>query len=192
MNQILGIAVAVIGLLTGLAWKFKWGRSGDLTYFHKINKMQLSQAVDRFLIFVRPLGTNWFLLLVLALAFIWRYEIAGSLTIAAILTAAVESGIKVIIKRPRPFMDHENTIIRQNPLPRDPSFPSGDATRIWFILAATIFGFHLSPIWIVLMGIFALVINFGRVRLGVHYPLDVWAGSSLGFGLGLAWTGFIL
>jgi membrane-associated phospholipid phosphatase len=192
MSPIVGIALAVVGVLTGLAWQIEWGRSKDLVYFLQINKKPLWVGLDRFLIFVRPMGTKWFLLLILALVLVWRIEMVVSLTIAALITAVVERGIKVTVKRPRPFLENESTIVRQNPLPQDPSFPSGDATRIWFIFAAILFGIHPFPIWSVLLGLCAVAVCFGRIRLGVHYPLDVWAGIGLGFGLGLAWSGLIL
>jgi undecaprenyl-diphosphatase len=192
MIPIVGVAVAVVGVVTGLAWKSESVRSKDRVYFLQINKKQLWIGIDRFLIFVRPIGTKWFMLLILALVLIWRIEMVVSLTIAALITAAVERGIKVIVKRPRPYLENGSTIVRQNPLPRDHSFPSGDATRIWFIFAAILFGIHPSPIWSVLLGLCAITVSFGRIRLGVHYPLDVWAGTGLGFGLGLAWSGLVL
>ena len=192
MIPIVGLAVAVVGLVTGLAWRFEWGRLKDLDYFLQINKMPLWIGLDRFLIFVRPIGTKWFLLLILVLVLIWRIEMFVSFTLAALITAVVERGIKILVRRPRPFLELEDATVRQNPLPQDPSFPSGDATRIWFIFAAILFGIHPSPIWSVLLGFCAVAVSFGRIRLGVHYPMDVWAGSGLGFGLGLVWSGLIL
>jgi membrane-associated phospholipid phosphatase len=190
MSPLLGMAVAFVGVLTGLAWQFEWGLSKDLVWFNKINRTDLWAGLDRFLIFIRPLGTKWALLMVLALVLIWQFNVGGSLAIAALLTAIIERGIKIFIKRPRPFQDHEMIIVRQNPLPRDPSFPSGDATRVWFLFAAILFGIQPAQAWCVLAGLTAAIVSFGRVRLGVHYPLDVWAGTGLGFGLGMAWSSF--
>lgn len=192
MSPVFGVAIAVVAVLTGLAWQFEWGRLKDLACFHEVNQMKLWVGVDKFLIFARPFGSNWFLILILTLVFIWRMELVVSLTIAVLITAVVERATKMIMKRPRPFEDHDRALVRQIPLPRDPSFPSGDATRIWFIFAAILFGLHPSPIWSVLLGLCAVAVSFGRVRLGVHYPLDVWAGTGLGFGLGITWSFFVL
>jgi undecaprenyl-diphosphatase len=192
MRVFWGIAVAVVAVLSGLTWKFDWGRSKDLACFHKINNPQLWDGLDQFLILTRVLGTKWVLIIFLGLVFLWRSQAGVSITIAAILATAIERGIKIIVKRPRPFQDHEITFIHQNPAPRDPGFPSGDATRAWFMLAAIVIGFQPALIWSLIAGLSTAVVSFGRVRLGVHYPLDVWAGAGLGFGLGVAWSNFMV
>jgi undecaprenyl-diphosphatase len=192
MSPIWGFVVAMAGVMTGLAWRFEGVREKEFNCSFRINHIQLRTFVDRIFIFTRPLGTKWFLISFLGFVLIWRTQLIGSLVVVSLLSALIERGIKIIIKRPRPFKDHEKIIVRQNPSPKDPSFPSGDATRIWFIFAAILFGFHPSLILSLLVGLCAVVVNFGRIRLGVHYPLDVWAGTGLGFGLGMVWSSFVL
>jgi undecaprenyl-diphosphatase len=192
MNPIWGFVVAIAGVVTGLAWRFERVRVGELNCFYKINHIHLRPLLDQIFIFARPLGTKWFLRFFLGIVLIWRTELIGTLIVVSVLSALIERGIKMIVRRPRPFRDHEKIILRQNPSPRDPSFPSGDATRIWFIFASILFGLHPTSILSLSIGLCAVVVSFGRVRLGVHYPLDVWAGTGLGFGLGMVWSGFVL
>jgi membrane-associated phospholipid phosphatase len=191
MKFLLGMGIATLGVVTGLSWHFVSVRSFDQAYFHKINSPKLWGGIDVGVALFRWLGTKWIFILYLGVMLIRRFSIGSTLILAALITTALESGIKWLIKRPRPFSVMSTAILRQNPVPLDTGFPSGDATRIWFIFATITMG--LSPaIGIILgMGLCALFVSFGRVRLGVHYPLDVWAGSALGFGLGLVWAAFL-
>jgi undecaprenyl-diphosphatase len=192
MNLIIGLLVAVCGVLIGLTWRLDWLRSRELECFHAVNRKELWACVDQLLAYYRWLGTKWALLIVLTVIFLWRTQMGISLAVAALITAGLERGIKLILKRPRPFMVDPGVILRQRPIPRDSSFPSGDATRVWFIFAAFAYGVVPSGIVLLLVGVCALLVSIGRIRLGVHYPLDVWAGAALGFGMGLVWSGYIL
>jgi membrane-associated phospholipid phosphatase len=69
---------------------------------------------------------------------------------------------------------------------QSPSFPSGHA------LFAAALGLYLctqtnSPGWRGLLVWFMIAIPVARLYLGVHYPVDVLAGSAIGLGLG--WLG---
>ncbi|OGH85063.1 MAG: hypothetical protein A2294_01580 [Candidatus Magasanikbacteria bacterium RIFOXYB2_FULL_38_10] len=57
------------------------------------------------------------------------------------------------------------------------SFPSSHAT-IAFALATAVFCFN-KP-WGILMFVLAILVAWGRVFVGVHYPFDVLAGALLG------------
>jgi membrane-associated phospholipid phosphatase len=54
-----------------------------------------------------------------------------------------------------------------------------------------VFGLSPSVAIMFFIGLSSILVSYGRIRLGVHHPLDVWAGSCLGFGLGLAWSSFV-
>ena len=99
--------------------------------------------------------------------------------------AALEPAVKRLLRRPRPFTYLSDVQVQQPRRPHDPSFPSGDAMRVWFLapLAATLLGGG-ALLWGILIALAALV-SLGRVALGVHHPLDVLAGAGLGL-LGFA------
>ncbi len=101
----------------------------------------------------------------------------GLLGLALGLAALAERLVKRTMKRPRPFAALPGVSMQQPRQPRDPSFPSGDALRVWFLAAA--YAHYLpagAPLWYAL----ALLVSLGRVALGVHHPLDVLSGASLG------------
>lgn len=88
--------------------------------------------------------------------------------------------IRLIVRRPRPFVFNPEftPLVSASGF----SFPSGHATAFFALATAVYF-------WNKKMGyvfyVFATLIAFGRVFVGVHYPLDVLGGAVLG--IGLAW-----
>lgn len=189
--MILGIGIASVGLLAGLSWHFESVKSIDQKIFEQINQPELRPGVDRLVVLTRWLGTKWTLMLFLGIILLLDLQTGITLVIAAAVTAGVERGIKFLIKRPRPFTTNTKAVLRQRPIPHDPSFPSGDATRIWFIFSSLAFGLHPGTLVMLFLVLCVLFVSFGRVRLGVHYPLDVLAGTALGLGMGLAWSSLL-
>lgn len=85
--------------------------------------------------------------------------------------------LKLVVRRPRPFVqivDAPATLIDH---PASFSFPSGDAT---FAVGAAVALGAVAPRWRWPALLFALAVLFERVAVGVHYPTDVLAGAALG------------
>lgn len=58
------------------------------------------------------------------------------------------------------------------------SFPSADTAYAFTLFGVSLFFF---PIWaVVLMFIYAVLIAYGRIYMGAHFPLDVIVGAVLG------------
>ncbi|MBC8507952.1 MAG: phosphatase PAP2 family protein [Anaerolineales bacterium] len=110
------------------------------------------------------------------------FDLQIGIMVAIILAAAaiVEWSIKRTFKRPRPYILIPDAIMAQPRKPKDASFPSGDAMRIWFLALTIPFVFGLSPVFIVGSSIIALIVTLGRIAMGVHFPLDTLAGTGLG------------
>lgn len=121
-------------------------------------------------------GIIWILLGLLLLAS-KRYRMVGVLTLSALALCGITGNIilKNLIARPRPFVDFDIAILI--PPPNEFSFPSGHAFSSFS--AAGVIAYQIRPwAWPVL--IFATLISFSRLYVGVHYPTDVAAGMILG------------
>ena len=180
----LGISLAAIAV--GWLWAIKPVDRLDRHAAAAIHAARLPRWLDAFVAFLRPLGRShvqWVLILLTAVAS-WR---AGSVLAAAMVVClGVERGVKVVARRPRPFLERPEMRPPPSLAPTDASFPSGDSARAW-MLATFLAAQPGCPGWLAAAGLgAACVVSFGRVRLGVHTPLDVLAGGGLGAGLGLA------
>lgn len=85
--------------------------------------------------------------------------------------------LKNIIVRPRPF----NMLTQLQVLilrPNDYSFPSGHTANSFAV--AGVFYYYGNKKWGIAALIFAGLIGFSRLYLGVHYPSDVLCGALLG------------
>ena len=86
--------------------------------------------------------------------------------------------ITEVYARPRPFVAHPGAVHLFAAHARDPSFPSDHATAS-FAIAVAILLRSKWP-WGAATLLFAVVLVFGRVAAGFHYPSDVLAGAALG------------
>ena len=94
--------------------------------------------------------------------------------------AVLERTVKLKVARPRPFETLPNVEMNQPKEPHDPSHPSGDTMRVFFLVLVFPWIFDLSwPVYLLTI-IVATTLSLGRIVLGVHYPLDVIGGAGLG------------
>lgn len=96
------------------------------------------------------------------------------LWVSAGLSYAIIHLIKSIVLRPRPFIT-----LGFEPLMRATSysFPSGHAGFVFAVIP-------FLPRWQI-WTIFAILVAFSRVFVGVHYPSDVIFGAIIGYSVGL-------
>ena len=104
--------------------------------------------------------------------------------IALLLSDVIVLCLKHIVNEPRPFMvlDNVNLLIVED----DPySFPSGHTASTFSVITFFVLNMkelvkkHYLAVNTALI-IFALIIPFSRVYVGVHYPGDVFAGALIG------------
>jgi len=147
------------------------------------NRAHLPAMLDRALAGLRPLGTNWAWLAALGVLIVADVRSGSWLAACAAGAALVERLTKSLVRRPRPFTRLPDIRMRQSPVPRDTSFPSGDAMRVWFVVCALEVTLPEAPL-LIRLAVWgaAILVSLGRVRLGAHYPLDVWAGAWIGIG----------
>jgi len=179
-----GVFLCAGGILTGLAWRVPRIGSLDQDLFQRVNSAQWPSMVDAVLRGLRFLGTKWVVLAVTLGLLIWEPLSGVALAASALASGGLERLVKLTVRRARPFTALAGVRVRQH-RPLDASFPSGDAARAWLLFAFLMSAFSPSwPIWVG-VGVLAGTVSLGRVRLGVHYPFDVWSGGCLGAGVGL-------
>ena len=103
---------------------------------------------------------------------------AVSAGLSAGLGLLVAKAITEFVHRPRPFVAHPAAIHLFDPHVADASFPSDHATASFAIAVAILLRGKSWWGWITM--VLALILVFGRVALGLHYPTDVLGGAAIG------------
>lgn len=139
------------------------------------------------------LGRTPFALAILTLLVIIDLHFGIVAWIGFALIISFEWFIKHTLKRARPFTLIPDAVMSQPKEPTDPSFPSGDALRVWYLALIIPFSLDLPPMFFLLTCSLALLVSLGRIAMGVHYPLDVIAGTGIGLvGVGIVQQLFVL
>ena len=124
-------------------------------------------------------GLFWILLSVVLICF-KRTRMIGIVTLSSIAFCFLVNNVvlKNVVARARPF-DTYSDIIPLIAKPTDYSFASGHTTCS-FAAAVSLSRFLNRPLAIVSL-VFAALVSFSRLYLGVHYPTDVLVGLAIGF-----------
>lgn len=156
----------------------------DRFVFLSINHLPHTALTDWLAQFFSGAGTAGFIWVCIAVALFVNEEKKNHrffLPIALALGASwllVEQMLKYAVARPRPHVLDGALIISSA---SGFSFPSSHAAISWAMaVVMSRYEPRLRWVWYLL----ACVISFTRVYLGVHYPLDVIAGSVIGWGIG--------
>ncbi len=182
------LASGSVLFLLGLAHRWPPVAEGDRRLF-----LALHRPLRRLLPFFRVLwwlGTlEGIVAVAILVALFDRWQHGVSILLAYGIVVLGEMGLKRRVNRPRPFMAMPDEAWMGQPRrPKDSSFPSGDALRVW-VLAFTV-ARVVPPPWGGALVVLAALVSLGRIALGVHYPLDVLAGTGLGLvaaALALMW-----
>ena len=112
------------------------------------------------------------------------YEIAKLCLYALILSALIAGCLKLCFHSPRPYLvlDH----VRQLAVPTEPnSFPSGHASSTFSVVTVLVWKLRQNKTVAALLMLFALMIAFSRIYIGMHYPFDVLTGAIVGIASGV-------
>ncbi len=144
---------------------------------------------------IMPAITDWdktihgrIIIFILFTGLLWKGGKTGRTVIFLLIPTLIlsdqlnSSFLKNIFARPRPCHLIEGTTIIENvrllvTCGSGYSFPSSHAANSFAV--ATIFFVHYKKYWWI-YGLYATVVGFSRIYVGVHFPLDIIAGAIVG------------
>jgi membrane-associated phospholipid phosphatase len=177
---VIGCAFSFSGLLHNVPAIARWDSRISCSLHLKLNP---SLPLFRTL---WPFGKSLATIALLFLMFCCARQSAGWATLFYLMIAFAERSMKSSLKRQRPFSQMPDVAMLQPRQPFDPSYPSGDAMRLWYLATILPAAFFLRSIFVVPFFLIALVATLGRIAFGVHFFLDVVGGAGLGMlGAGL-------
>jgi undecaprenyl-diphosphatase len=158
----------------------------DLRIFRAIYFFRRNSFLPVFFRVISFIGDGYFYFIFLVYLYLNHRGTFLSALYVFLIAFAIELPIyhlmKHSIRRVRPFNAHED--ISNMVLPIDEySFPSGH-TSAAFMMALIISSF--VPVLTVYVYVFAVLIGFARIYIGVHYPSDILGGAVFGSSCGLA------
>lgn len=181
-------------LLSFLQEVLRWDRE----LFNKLNGQWTNSFFDTVLPYTRnaniwaPLYLFFIVFALLNFRRSGFYWVIGALVTVATTDLISSWGIKELIFRLRPCADeslagHVRFLVQY--CPKSSSFISSHASN-HFAMAAFIF-FTLKNFigkWLSLVFVWAFLVSYAQVYVGVHFPLDVICGSIVGLFIGISWS----
>ncbi len=105
------------------------------------------------------------------------------LGLSEITSTLLTASIKYTVKRDRPYVNLKNVYLNKDNSPTDRySFPSGHTAMAFSIATLLTLRYPDKPAIIAGSFLYAGLIGYGRIYLGVHYPSDVLGGMLVGAG----------
>jgi undecaprenyl-diphosphatase len=162
----------------------------DERLFRQLNGYWLHPVLDRLLPFVTEAGNFVLPFVIGAIIILLAGRVRGlRFLILAVVSVVVADAMgtylfKYSFSRARPCMALADVrlLVGCTSLP---GFPSNHAVNASVLATLTIL--HLPRLWLPAAAV-ALLVGYSRVYVGVHYPLDVLAGSLLGIAVAMVLT----
>src|SRR4249919_3323247 len=165
----------------------------DHWLFEKINQVWINPFFDLTLPFIRQQEFWYFFYLFLLVFILYNFGIKGCWwAVTLIMTGIIadlfsSSLIKTLIFRVRPCHDPDmadQVRVLVNYCPNSSSFTSSHACNhfaaAWFIFITL----NQTGSWRWLLFLWAFIISYAQVYVGVHFPLDIFGGAIVGTAIG--------
>ena len=109
-----------------------------------------------------------------------RYlEIAKLCLYSLLLAGIIAACLKLAFQSPRPSLVLSN--VHQLTIPSEPnSFPSGHTASTLSVITVLVWKLRENKLLVCLLAVFAFLISFSRIYVGVHFPFDVLVGGVVG------------
>ncbi len=174
--QLLGFVI----LLIGFAHVFDGIKTWETQIIHKVqglfkNKPWLTIFQESWFF-----GRTSFAVVSLLLLTSLKWKIGAIALLVFLISVGIENIIKIVFNRSRPYIAHQYINMLQPNNPIDPSFPSGDALRIWYLALILPVAAGESGLFLTAFLLLAILVTLGRMVMGVHYLTDTIAGTGLG------------
>lgn len=152
--------------------------STNVRVFHWINSRHIP-VFDAFFLGYSFLGMGWVLIPIVFILVLRRRDLIAPLLIAVAVETVLVLVCKDLFQQPRPArMLGAANVHLLVPL-YEHAFPSGDAAMAFVIAGVLQFGAR-HWWWKALWFLYAALIAYERIYVGVHFPLDVVAGMVIG------------
>ncbi|MEN3028861.1 MAG: phosphatase PAP2 family protein [Aquificaceae bacterium] len=133
-------------------------------------------ALDLFYRYFHLLGKGWFGFLLGFVLLTMAHKVFVKYVLAMFFQVLVVKFLKYTVRARRPSAVLDRVYVLERL--RLKSFPSGDTAMATTIALCFLQG---SPFWLKpFLLLYPLLIGYGRVYMGVHFPLDVVAGWTIG------------
>ena len=174
--QLLGVILFIIGC----THRFKRARTFDTQIVRSLQ--HLSNRNSWFPLFQESwfFGRTSFTIITLLLLTSLNWKLGLTATLVFLVTAGIEKIVKLVFNRSRPFSIEPDISMLQPIKPTDPSFPSGDALRIWYLALILPVAAGESGLFLAGSLLLAILVTSGRLVMGVHFLTDAIAGVGLG------------
>ncbi len=156
-------------------------QSYDSSLVTKLFGVRYYQQMIPVALWVSRMGDGWLYLIIGMGAWFtlgWEQGYFAALLLGYAIERPVYYVLKNSLRRDRPF---HVLAIKNQVSPSDQfSFPSGHTSAAFMFATITASFF---PMLAIPLGIWALLVGFSRIVLGVHYPTDVMVGVVMGVSL---------